>query len=98
MTVSCQDRTCGPGVPLILPAKPKSTNDAHRALPRCLSLMTTIPCGRCRHLGFGRQAADQAQLFYEFCLDDRVPPNHLRWRTKVFVSKALALELRGVEN
>jgi hypothetical protein len=47
---------------------------------------------------FGRQTADQAQLFYEFCLEDRVPPNHLRWRIKMFVSVALTLELRGDEN
>ena len=37
-------------------------------------------------------------LFYEFCLEDRVPPNHLRWRIKMFVSVALTLELRGDEN
>jgi hypothetical protein len=46
----------------------------------------------------GRQTADQAQLFYEFCLENRVPPNHLLRRIKVFVSMALALERRGVEN
>src|SRR3981189_884271 len=34
----------------------------------------------------GRQTADQAPLFYEFCLENRVPPNHLLRRIKVFVS------------
>jgi len=33
-----------------------------------------------------------------FYLEDRVLTNELQWRTKVFVGKALALELRGVEN
>jgi hypothetical protein len=78
-------------------------NDAHRALPKCSSLMTTTLCvrpapPRTISAMFGRQTADQAQLFYEFCLEDRVPPNHLRWRIKLFVSVALTLELRGDEN
>lgn len=37
----------------------------------------------------GRQAADQARLFYEFHLEDRVPPNHLLRRINVFVTAAL---------
>jgi hypothetical protein len=32
------------------------------------------------------------------CLEGRVPPNHSLRRIEVFVSKALALERRGVEN
>src|ERR1700740_3716493 len=38
----------------------------------------------------GRQRGDQASLFYEFCLDDRVPKNHLLRRINVFVTAALA--------
>ena len=38
----------------------------------------------------GRQTADQARLFYEFHLDDRVPRNHLLRRINVFVTVALA--------
>ena len=48
----------------------------------------------------GRQTADQARLFYEFHLDDRVPKNHLLRRIDVFGTVALAaskpaLELAG---
>ena len=38
----------------------------------------------------GRQNSDQASLFYEFRLDDRVPKNHLLRRINVFVTAALA--------
>jgi transposase len=38
----------------------------------------------------GRQIGDQASLIYEFCLDDRVPKNHLLRRINVFVTAALA--------
>src|SRR6267154_1121574 len=38
----------------------------------------------------GRQSGDQASLFYEFRLDDRVPKNHLLRRINVFVTAALA--------
>jgi len=38
----------------------------------------------------GRQSGDQASLFYEFRLDDRVPKNHLLRRINVFVTPALA--------
>ena len=38
----------------------------------------------------GRQAADQAQFFYAFNLDDRVPETHLLRRIDVFVRQALA--------
>lgn len=38
----------------------------------------------------GRQTSDQAQLFYEFCLEDRVPDNHLLRRINGFVAAALA--------
>jgi transposase len=38
----------------------------------------------------GRQRGDQASLFYEFRLDDRVPKNHLLRRMNVFVTSALA--------
>jgi transposase len=38
----------------------------------------------------GRQNGDQASLFYEFRLDDRVPKNHLLRRINVFVTAALA--------
>jgi hypothetical protein len=35
----------------------------------------------------GRQGGDQASLFYEFRLDDRVPKNHLLRRIDVFVTR-----------
>ena len=38
----------------------------------------------------GRQSGDQASLFYEFSLDDRVPKNHLLRRINAFVTAALA--------
>ena len=38
----------------------------------------------------GRRSCDQASLFYEFRLDDRVPKNHLLRRINVFVTAALA--------
>src|ERR1700683_3094250 len=38
----------------------------------------------------GRQSGDQASLIYQFCLDDRVPKNHLLRRINVFVIAALA--------
>ena len=38
----------------------------------------------------GRQSGDQASLFYEFRLDDRVPKNHLLRRINVFVTAGLA--------
>src|SRR5215468_3946117 len=38
----------------------------------------------------GRQDRDQGQLFYEFCLDDMVPKDHLLRRIDVFVTGALA--------
>src|SRR5258708_6278909 len=38
----------------------------------------------------GRRAADQAQLFYAFNLDDRIPRSHLLRRIDVFVTEALA--------
>jgi transposase len=38
----------------------------------------------------GRQAADQAQFFYAFNLDERIPKTHLLRRIDVFVTKALA--------
>src|SRR3954464_8742428 len=38
----------------------------------------------------GRRSGDQASLFYEFRLDDRVPKNHLLRRINVFVTPALA--------
>jgi len=37
----------------------------------------------------GRQTADQARLFYEFHLDERVPADHLLRRIDVFVAAAL---------
>lgn len=37
----------------------------------------------------GRQTADQARLFYEFHLDERVPADHLLRRIDVFVATAL---------
>src|SRR5258708_25294554 len=38
----------------------------------------------------GCRGGDQASLFYEFRLDDRVPKNHLLRRINVFVTAALA--------
>jgi hypothetical protein len=38
----------------------------------------------------GRRKGDQASLFYEFRLDDRVPKEHLLRRIDVFVTAALA--------
>jgi transposase len=38
----------------------------------------------------GRQRRDQAKLFYEFRLDDRIPKTHLLRRIDVFVTAALA--------
>jgi len=38
----------------------------------------------------GRGSGDQASLFYEFRLDDRVPKNHLLRRINVFMTAALA--------
>jgi hypothetical protein len=38
----------------------------------------------------GRGSGDQASLFYEFRLDDRVPKNHLLRRINVFLTSALA--------
>lgn len=38
----------------------------------------------------GRQAADQAQFFYAFRLDERIPRAHLLRRIDVFATKALA--------
>ena len=38
----------------------------------------------------GRGGGDQASLFYEFELDDRVPKNHLLRRINVFVAAVLA--------
>ena len=38
----------------------------------------------------GRQSTDQARLFYEFDLEDRIPCNHLLRRINVFVTAALA--------
>jgi transposase len=37
----------------------------------------------------GRQAGDQASLFYEFRLDDRIPKDHLLRRINVFVGPVL---------
>ena len=38
----------------------------------------------------GRQTADQAQLFYSFNLEERIPASHLLRRIDVFVTQALA--------
>jgi transposase len=38
----------------------------------------------------GRRRREQAKLFYEFRLDDRIPKNHLLRRIDVFVTAALA--------
>src|SRR6476620_9139627 len=37
----------------------------------------------------GRQSGDQASLFYEFRLEDRVPKDHLLRRINVFVAAVL---------
>ena len=34
----------------------------------------------------GRQGGDQASLFYEFRLEDRIPKDHLLRRINVFVT------------
>src|SRR5215510_10144454 len=38
----------------------------------------------------GRRSGDQASLFYEFRLDDRIPKNHLLRGINAFVTAALA--------
>jgi len=38
----------------------------------------------------GRQDRDQRQLFYDFNLDDVIPPDHLLRRLNVFAAAALA--------
>ena len=38
----------------------------------------------------GRRRGDQASLFYEFRLDDRIPKDHLLRRIDGFVTAALA--------
>ena len=38
----------------------------------------------------GRRCGDQASLFYQFHLDDRVPKDHLLRRIDCFVMTALA--------
>jgi transposase len=38
----------------------------------------------------GRQNVDQASLFYEFRLEDRIPKRHLLRRINVFVAAVLA--------
>jgi transposase len=38
----------------------------------------------------GRQRRDQGRLFYAFCLDDRIPKNHLLRRIDILVTAALA--------
>jgi hypothetical protein len=37
----------------------------------------------------GRQSGDQASLFYEFRLEDRIPKDHLLRRINVFVTPVL---------
>ena len=37
----------------------------------------------------GRQSGDQASLFYEFRLEDRIPKDHLLRRINVFVAAVL---------
>jgi hypothetical protein len=37
----------------------------------------------------GRQTVDQASLFYEFRLEDRIPKRHLLKRINVFVAAML---------
>ena len=39
----------------------------------------------------GRQSGDQASLFYQFRLDDRIPKDHLLRRINVFVTRLLAI-------
>ena len=55
---------------------------------------TVIPFVRRDEVGDGimmsRRSGDQASLFYEFRLDDRVPKNHLLRRINAFVTAALA--------
>src|SRR5258705_4126766 len=43
-----------------------------------------------RRVMMGRQTSDQASLFYEFRLDERVPKNHLLRRINMIVTVALA--------
>ncbi len=46
----------------------------------------------------GRQDRDQRELFYEFSLDEMIPPDHLLRRINVFATAALAdlhQQLRG---
>ena len=38
----------------------------------------------------GRQTADQAQLFYSFNLEERIPASHLLRRIDIFVTQVLA--------
>ena len=38
----------------------------------------------------GRRNVDQASLFYEFRLEDRIPKNHLLRRINIFVAGVLA--------
>src|SRR6266436_1467576 len=38
----------------------------------------------------GRQDRDQRQLFYEFCLDEMIPTDHLLRRINVFATAILA--------
>jgi hypothetical protein len=42
----------------------------------------------------GRQTTDQARLFYEFHLEERVPSDHLLRRIDVFTAVALAVQER----
>lgn len=37
----------------------------------------------------GRQDRDQRQLFYEFCLDEMIPRDHLLRRINVFATAVL---------
>jgi len=37
----------------------------------------------------GRQERDQRQLFYDFNLDDVIPPDHLLRRLNVFATRVL---------
>jgi hypothetical protein len=46
----------------------------------------------------GRRSGDQASLFYEFRLEDRIPKDHLLRRINVFVAPVLGdlrEQLRG---
>jgi len=36
----------------------------------------------------GRQGQEQAKLFYEFCLEDRVSADHLLWKIDRFLISA----------